>query len=114
MANTRSAEKNIRKTKKRTALNRQKKDAIRGARKKLQTAVTAGNVKQTSEELSLYVKALDKAAKRNTIHPNKASRLKSRAAARLKKIALGGAAAPVAAKKKAAKKASKKAAKSSK
>ena len=87
MANTRSAEKNIRKTKKRTALNRQRKDAIRSARKNVLAALESGDVKKANVENALYMKALDKAAKRNTIHPNKASRLKSRAAARIKKAA---------------------------
>ena len=106
MANNRSAEKNIRKTKKRTALNRQRKEAIRTKRKSLATAIASGDSKAMGEELRLYTKALDTAASRNTIHKNKASRLKSRAALRIKKIESGGT-LNVAAKKIAKKKVAK-------
>lgn len=91
MANTRSSKKDIRKTKTRTALNRVKKDAIRAARKKFQNAITAGNAEEAKAAIPGYMKALDKAAKRNTIHKNKASRLKSRISAVYRKLA-GGAA----------------------
>lgn len=51
------------------------KKALKGARK----AIEAGT-EEVKELLSLAQSALDKAAKNNSIHPNKAARLKSRLA----------------------------------
>lgn len=75
------------------------KSAFKNAVKTVKKAVAAGS----QEVADLFAKAqssLDKAAKNNTIHPNKAARLKSRLA---KKLAGTPAEAP---KKAAAKKAS--------
>jgi len=54
------------------------KNAIKTARK----AVEAG-AKEVTELFSKAQSALDKAAKKNTIHPNKAARLKSRLAKKM-------------------------------
>jgi small subunit ribosomal protein S20 len=54
------------------------KQAIKGVKK----AVEAGS-KEVTELFSKAQSALDKAAKKNTIHPNKAARLKSRLAKKL-------------------------------
>lgn len=93
MANLRSSKKDIRKTKTRTLRNRAKKDGIREARRSVIKALESGDVKGANEAMKLAMSRLDKAAKSNTIHKNKASRLKSRLAARIKKVALGDKAA---------------------
>lgn len=86
MANTQSAKKNIRKTLKQTLHNRSVKSTLRTLEKKVKQATEAMDKKNPSkdaeEAVSRYVSALDKAAKRHIIHPNKAKRRKS-ACARL-------------------------------
>ena len=85
MANTPSAEKNIRKTKVRTAANQATKSRIRTARKRVLAAVEKGDAKAAEAELSTFASLADKASKTKVLHKNTASRLKSRLAARLKK-----------------------------
>ncbi|MFZ4763452.1 MAG: 30S ribosomal protein S20 [Roseimicrobium sp.] len=85
MPNIRSSEKDIRRTKTRTLLNRAWKTKVRALRKKVLAAVTAGDAKSAQEAYNDFASAADKAAKSNAIHKNKASRLKSRVAARLAK-----------------------------
>jgi len=80
MANTRSAEKNIRKTKARTLRNQSTKSRVRTIRKRVLTAIEKGDVKTAEAELSAFASAADKAAKTNVIHKNAANRLKSRLA----------------------------------
>ncbi|MFA5010154.1 MAG: 30S ribosomal protein S20 [Patescibacteria group bacterium] len=53
-------------------------------RKAVKTSLRAANDQPTAETLKAAQKALDKAAGRNTIHRNKAARLKSRLARKLK------------------------------
>jgi small subunit ribosomal protein S20 len=86
MANTPSAEKNIRKTKVRTAANQAAKSRIRTARKRVLAAVEKGDTKAAEAELSSFASLADKASKTKVLHKNTASRLKSRLAARLKKV----------------------------
>lgn len=54
-------------------------------RKTVREAVKAVRVKPTQKSLASAFTVLDKAAKRNIIHPNKAARLKSRLSRLLKK-----------------------------
>ncbi|MBM3194990.1 MAG: 30S ribosomal protein S20 [Chlamydiae bacterium] len=61
--------------------NRSRKAEIFTERKKLEAAPA----EKKSSQLSNVVRLLDKAAKKGTIHPNKASRLKSRLAVRTNK-----------------------------
>ena len=79
MANKANSRKAIRQTKKRTALNNVKRKAIKEAMKNLERALKEG-AKDVEVLVVKAQKALDKAAKRNIIHPNKASRLKSQVA----------------------------------
>jgi small subunit ribosomal protein S20 len=83
MANIRSAEKNIRKTKTRTARNQAVISRLRTLRKKVVAAVEKGDAKLAETSLSEFASAADKAAKTKVIHKNAASRLKSRAASKL-------------------------------
>lgn len=86
MANIRSSKKDIRRTEKRTALNQAKKSRIRTLRKKVLTAVTAGDASAAQAAYNEFASAADKAAKTTTLHKNTASRLKSRVAAQIAKI----------------------------
>lgn len=83
MANIRSAEKNIRKTVKRTAANQSVKSRIRTLRKKVLTAIEKGDAAAASASLSEFASASDKAAKTKVIHKNTSSRLKSRLAGKV-------------------------------
>ncbi len=85
MANIRSAEKNIRKTKTRTAHNQTVKSRIRTLRKKVLAAVESGDGKAANAALAEFSSAADKAAKTKVIHKNTASRLKSRVASKFAK-----------------------------
>ena len=95
MANTRSAQKAMRQTERRTARNRATRSAVRTYVKK-----AAGAVAETSDGAAELVKqavrALDKAAKRGIIHKNAAARRKSRLMSRLHviSVAASGEAAP--------------------
>jgi small subunit ribosomal protein S20 len=96
MPHTTSAEKSLRQDAKRRERNREKKKALRTQIKKLNTVLTAGGTEeQQVAEFKLSAKLLDKAASKNVIHKNAASRKKSRLQKRINKLK---AAAPVAAK----------------
>lgn len=66
-----SAKKKMRKDKVRTQKNKIKKDALKALIKKVRAS-------KSTDNLTAAFSALDKAAKTNLIHKNKASRLKSR------------------------------------
>ena len=83
MANTKSALKNIRKTERRNARNRVFRSRARTFVKKAQSQIQAGNLEAAQETTRKAVKALDKAAQKGIIHPNNASRRKSRLVKRL-------------------------------
>lgn len=68
-----SAIKKLRKDKKRTVENKRKKDELKRALKKARRL-------HTSASIVAAVRSLDKAAKNNLIHRNKAARLKSKLA----------------------------------
>lgn len=86
MANTRSAEKNIRKTAKRTLANNSVKSKLRTLRKKVLTAVDSGDAAAAQTSLSAFAAAVDKASKTKVIHSNTSSRMKSRMALKLKAL----------------------------
>jgi small subunit ribosomal protein S20 len=77
LANTKSAQKAMRQTERRTAQNRSRRSAVRTFVKKAGIAVL-GTSDNAAEVVRQAVKALDKAAKRGIIHPNAAARRKSR------------------------------------
>ncbi len=80
MANLRSSQKDIRRTKRRTL---QRKPFVRNAKmmpKKVLKLIAAGDLEAASDLMPLAFKAVDKAAKKNIIHRNKAARIKSRLA----------------------------------
>jgi len=83
LANTKSALKNVRKTARRNARNRVFRSRARTFIKKTQLQIEAGDLAAAQETAQRAVKALDKAAQKGIIHPNNASRRKSRLVKRL-------------------------------
>ena len=83
MANHKSSEKRIRQTKKRNEHNRYYAKTMRNAVRKLRAMTD----KEEAEKLYPSVqKMLDKLAKTNIIHKNKASNLKSKLAKHIKSL----------------------------
>lgn len=80
MANTKSAKKRNRQTEVRTERNRAEKSRIKTLRRKTTTAIEAGDKEAAVKASSEFSSAVDKAAKRNLIHSNKAANLKSKTA----------------------------------
>lgn len=78
MANTKSAKKAIRVATRKRVVNLRKINAYKQARKLVLDLLKQGKKKEAEKELPKAYKAIDKAAKNNTIHKNKAARLKSR------------------------------------
>lgn len=77
MANIKSAEKRNRQAVKRTARNRVVRGSARTAVKKARLAIESGDPNAMQAVLAAE-KALDRAASKGVIHPNNASRRKSR------------------------------------
>lgn len=75
MANTKSAKKRIRSNEKKRLLNRYQHKTTRNAVKALRNNADAGDAKA---KLPVVIAMLDKLAKKNIIHANKASNLKSK------------------------------------
>lgn len=71
MPRTKSAQKQMRQARSRTARNRSQRSALRTALKQ---------ARSTAESRPEAVKLLDRAARKRLIHPNKAARLKSQLA----------------------------------
>ncbi len=85
MANTQSAKKALRSSARKYEQNTFWKRRIKTARKNLAASLEAKN-KDTGalkEMLSVFFSVLDRAAKNNVIHKNRASRLKSKYALKL-------------------------------
>lgn len=78
MANHKSAEKRIRQTAKRRLRNRNCITRMRGAVKKLRSAVAEGDQKAAQELLQPTLSIVDRTAQKGVIHGNKAARTKSR------------------------------------
>jgi small subunit ribosomal protein S20 len=87
MANHKSAIKRNRQTATRTERNRAEKSRLKTVRKKALAAIGAGDKELATKAASEFSSVVDKAAKRNLIHPNKAANLKSKTAKALAAIA---------------------------
>ncbi len=83
MPNIRSSKKDIRRTKTRTLRNKANRSKVKTYRKRVLEALSKGDAKAVQEAYNKFASAADKAAKSNSIHKNKASRLKSRVAAKM-------------------------------
>ena len=78
MPQRRTAKKELRKSKKKSQRNLLVKYNIKNAIKKLKKALQENDIKKSKQTLQEVYKALDKAATKKVIHPNKAARRKSR------------------------------------
>lgn len=73
----------MRQSDKRYERNQTRRRALRHAVKRFRKAEAAGDKAEAQAAIPDIVKAADKAARRNVIHPNKAARIKSRLMKRL-------------------------------
>jgi small subunit ribosomal protein S20 len=84
MPHSKSAKKRLRQSVDRREQNRSIKRSVRTQVRKVTDAIQAGNVTQAEEEFRAAAQKLDRAAAHRVIHPNAASRTKSRLSARIK------------------------------
>lgn len=87
MPNIKSAAKRLRQNAKCRLVNRMRKSRVRTSENHLNDMIKAGNKDEVQALLSKCFSELDKAAKKGTIHQNKADRKKARLAARVAKMA---------------------------
>ncbi len=80
MANLKSSKKDIRRSTKKTEVNKGVRTSLKTYVKKVRVAVEAGDKDQVAAALVTAAKNIDKAAQRGIIHKNQAARRKSRAA----------------------------------
>jgi small subunit ribosomal protein S20 len=80
MPTTKSAKKRHRQSLQRRTKNRAVKSAVKTQVRKVRRAVEAGDIAAAEQELRLAAKKLDRAGVKRVIHPNAASRTKSRLA----------------------------------
>jgi small subunit ribosomal protein S20 len=85
MANIKSAKKRIGVIAKKTATNRRIKEHLKAVVKNFEKALALGDLAVAKEKLILAEKKLKKAASKNTIHKNAASRKVSRLTKRFNK-----------------------------
>ncbi len=78
MANHKSAIKRVRQNTKRNEINRSNRSKLRTQIKKLRSALSATDKKQSDELLNPTVSLIDKAVNKGLIHRNTAARYKSR------------------------------------
>lgn len=78
MPNHKSAEKRVRQTAKRNAINTSNKSQLRTQIKKLRTALASGDKKQSQDLLNPTISTIDKAVNKGILHKNTAARYKSR------------------------------------
>lgn len=84
MANHKSSIKRIRSTEAKRLLNRYQAKTVRNAIKKIRTT---SDKAEASTSLPLVISMVDKLAKKNVIHKNKASNLKSKLTKHVAKLA---------------------------
>lgn len=89
MANTASARKRIRQTKRRTERNQARKSRMRTFVKKVESAVASGDQQAATEALRAAQPEMQRAAGKGVIHKNTVARKLSRLSARIKKLAVG-------------------------
>jgi len=78
VANTKSAQKQVRNSYRKWLYNRRVLGKMRGAVQMVNQAIDEGDAEQAKTLMSRAASQLDKAAKKNVIHHKKAARLKSR------------------------------------
>jgi small subunit ribosomal protein S20 len=87
MANTASAKKAARQTLRRTEVNKSRRSEMRTYVRKVEEAITSGDAKAAMAAFDAAQPQLMRAAQKNLIHKNTASRKVSRLAARVKALA---------------------------
>lgn len=78
MANTPSAEKKHRQSRKRQARNRAQRSAMRSTVKRLRAAITSGDAATARELLAPTLGTVDATAQKGVVHANAAARTKAR------------------------------------
>jgi small subunit ribosomal protein S20 len=86
MANTKQAAKRAKQSIKRRGANVSLRTELRTAIKKVDKAIAAGNAAEADKVLRTETSTLDRIASKGIIHKNKASRHKSRLAAKVKAL----------------------------
>ena len=86
MANTKSAEKRHRQNVNQRERNRAHRSRLRTAIKRLRSAVSSGDASAAEAILPQTLSVIDKIAQKGVIHPNAASRYKSRLAKRVAEL----------------------------
>lgn len=86
MANIKSAKKRIEVTKNKTQVNKIKKSEVKTYIKNFETALDQGNIDEAKELLKIVDIKLKRAAQRNIIHDNSASRTMSKLRKKLNKV----------------------------
>ncbi|WP_022720831.1 30S ribosomal protein S20 [Rhodopseudomonas sp. B29] len=87
MANTSSAKKATRKIARRTAVNKSRRTQMRGSVRTVEEAIASGDRDAAVKAMARAEPELMRAAQRNIIHKNAASRKVSRLASRIAKLA---------------------------
>ena len=87
MAHSLSAQKRVRQSVKRNALNRHRKLLLKNDVKGFTAAIAKGDKAAAGEAFKLVASRLAKVASKGTIHKNAAARRRSRAAKKLNKLA---------------------------
>ena len=78
MANTKSAQKQVRAAQRRRLRNKSVRSQTKTMIKKAEELIFSGQVKQAEDEVVAAISSVDKAAEKGIIHPNNAARRKSR------------------------------------
>jgi small subunit ribosomal protein S20 len=89
MANTASARKRNRQTKRRTERNHARKSRMRTFIKKVEAAITGGNKEAAGEALRAAQPEMQRAASKGVTHRNTVARKLSRLSARIKALSTG-------------------------
>ena len=90
MANTASARKRNRQTKRRTERNQARKSRMRTFVKKVETAITSGNKEAAAEALRAAQPEMQRAAGKGVTHSNTIARKLSRLSSRIKALKAAG------------------------
>jgi len=85
MPNTKSAKKELRKSKVTSAKNLAEKKNIKDLIKKISKVIETGKLEETKDLIKQFQKAVDKAVKRGWLKQNTGNRKKSRLVAKIKK-----------------------------
>ncbi len=87
MPNHKSAEKRVRQSEKRRAINRSNRTKVRTYIKKLRTALASGQKQNIDQTLPETISVIDKAVQKGVLHANAAARYKSRLTVRANQAA---------------------------